>query len=685
MAKVALLVGVSEYQSGLQALPSAAQDVVAMQRILEHPEMGGFKEVKILTNPLTKELEIAIYDLFAERHSEDVILFYFSGHGVKDEHRNLYLTTPETRKSSKGIVVTPTAVTASYLQTQMSRSLCQRQVIILDCCYSGAIAKGLTAKDEGEIDIKAELGGKGRAILTSSTSVQSSFQQDQGLSIYTQYLVEGIETGAADRDGDGRISADELHQYASGKVLEASPAMTPQFYPVEGGYRIYLARAPQNDPKLEYRKAVEEVVSEDREDIDFIEGEIDFVNRCYLDELQTSLGLSPQETLAIEVEVMEPYRLRFEKLKRYEEVFKKAWQQRNSLSDREQRKLRRFQKALGLRDEDVSVIEAPIAPLSKLAPHTIAESVNPTVEAVTSSRAEAEEASETFEFETVTVDARGKVVKGDRKKQAKSFKEDLGNGVNLEMVSIIGGKFQMGTPDQEIERLVQTFGWDRFKRESPQHEVTVKPFFIGKYPITQKQWRAVASLPKVSKELKSDPSHFKGDDLPVEKVSWYDAEEFCQRLSKKTGRKYRLPSEAEWEYACRGLSTTPFHYGETLTDSLANYDARKTYASEPKGEYRKKTTPVGNFPPNGFGLYDMHGNVWEWCADDWHENYEGAPIDGSAWIIGTGSNSNKVLRGGSWLYLPSVCRCASRFNIIGRVEFDYDFGFRVVCVGARTM
>ncbi|NET49892.1 MAG: caspase family protein, partial [Merismopedia sp. SIO2A8] len=127
MAKVALLVGVSQYQPGLQALPSAAQDVVAMQRVLEHPEMGGFNEVKILTNPLTKELEIAIYDLFAERHSEDVVLFYFSGHGVKDEHRNLYLTTPQTRKSSKGIVVTPTAVAASYLQTQMSRSLCQRQ------------------------------------------------------------------------------------------------------------------------------------------------------------------------------------------------------------------------------------------------------------------------------------------------------------------------------------------------------------------------------------------------------------------------------------------------------------------------------------------------------------------------------------------------------------------------------
>ncbi|MGB7440135.1 MAG: GUN4 domain-containing protein, partial [Coleofasciculaceae cyanobacterium] len=337
-------------------------------RVLQHPEMGGFDEVEILTNPNAQDLRIAIYDLFAERHSEDVVLFYFSGHGVKDEHRNLYLTTPETRKSSRGVVVTPTAVAASYLQTQMNRSLCQREVIILDCCYSGAIEKGLTAKDEGEVDIFAELGGTGRAILTSSTSVQSSFQQDKGLSIYTQYIVEGIETGAADLDSDGRISADELHRYATYKVQEASPAMNPQFYPVEEGYRIYLARSPQDDPKLKYRKAVEEVVSEYGEDIDFIKGEIDLVNRCYLDELQTQLGLSSEDAAVIEAEVMEPYLQRFEKLQRYEEVLKQVWQKKNSLSDKDRHKLRRFQEVLGLRDEDVSAIEAPISPQAKPTP-----------------------------------------------------------------------------------------------------------------------------------------------------------------------------------------------------------------------------------------------------------------------------------------------------------------------------
>ncbi|NEO31636.1 MAG: formylglycine-generating enzyme family protein [Symploca sp. SIO3C6] len=188
---------------------------------------------------------------------------------------------------------------------------------------------------------------------------------------------------------------------------------------------------------------------------------------------------------------------------------------------------------------------------------------------------------------------------------------------------------------------------------------------------------------------------FKGDKHPVEMVSWNGAVEFCKRLNQNQAeRSYSLPSEAQWEYACRAGETTPFHCGETITDSLANYDASRTYASEPAGKYRSETMPVGSFPPNGFGLYDMHGNVWEWCLDDWHQNYDGAPTDGSAWIRGRGlwgwirgtdSNSGKVLRGGSWDLNPTVCRCAFRNYYVRRVEFGNAIGFRVVCVGARTM
>jgi formylglycine-generating enzyme required for sulfatase activity len=181
-------------------------------------------------------------------------------------------------------------------------------------------------------------------------------------------------------------------------------------------------------------------------------------------------------------------------------------------------------------------------------------------------------------------------------------------------------------------------------------------------------------------------SSFSGAKRPVEQVSWNNAVEFCQKLSQKTGREYRLPSEAEWEYACRGGTTTPFHFGETITTELANYDGTVNYASEPKGQYRQETTEVGSFPPNSFGLYDMHGNVWEWCQDDWHDNYANAPKDGSAWTSQSG-NAN-VLRGGSWLNFPQICRSASRY----RYNFNWEvldrirngIGFRVVCVVGRT-
>lgn len=268
-----------------------------------------------------------------------------------------------------------------------------------------------------------------------------------------------------------------------------------------------------------------------------------------------------------------------------------------------------------------------------------------------------------------------KVNKNSSPGQAQYFTEDLGNVVGLDMVYIPGGSFMMGSPDKERKS-----DWSK-EKESPQHKVTVQPFFMGKFQITQAQWRAIASLPKVKVDLKPEPSNFKGDELPVEQVSWDDAVEFCQRLSNATGKEYRLPSEAEWEYACRAGTITPFHFGETITGELANYDASRTYANEAEGEYRKKTTPVGSFRPNAFGLYDVHGNVWEWCEDDWHDNYNGAPTDGSAWT--SGASSIKVIRGGSWDLSPVVCRSATR--ILNVPEFDYNLvGFRVVCRVPRT-
>jgi formylglycine-generating enzyme required for sulfatase activity len=273
--------------------------------------------------------------------------------------------------------------------------------------------------------------------------------------------------------------------------------------------------------------------------------------------------------------------------------------------------------------------------------------------------------------------------------QHRSFTEDLGNGVTVEMIAIPGGTFTMGAPTTEAESP---------DNERPQHRVTIQPFYMGKYAATQAQWKAVAKLPKIKYDLNPDPSRFKGNNRPVETVSWYQAVEFCARLSKNTGRNYRLPSEAEWEYACRAGTTTPFHFGQTITTDQVNYDGNYTYGNSRKGKYRQETTDVGSFPPNAFGLYEMHGNVWEWCADPWHDSYKGAPNDGRVWdekdndnryqnsmdlLVKSGNDDrDRLLRGGSWSYLPRYCRSAIRNPFEPDIRY-YCSGFRFVCVWLR--
>ena len=272
-------------------------------------------------------------------------------------------------------------------------------------------------------------------------------------------------------------------------------------------------------------------------------------------------------------------------------------------------------------------------------------------------------------FEVVTVNDKGEEIKREQK-EAEYYTEHLRNGVTLDLVYIPGDKFMMGLQEGEGQ-----------KSEKPLHEVTVQPLFMGQFPVTQAQWRAIASLPKVNRDLEPEPSMFKGNDRPVERVSWNNAVEFCQRLSRQTGKEYRLPSEAEWEYACRAGTITPFHFGETITGKLANYGASRIYANEPEGEYRKQTTPVGSFPPNAFGLYDMHGNVWEWCKDDWHENYQDAPTDGSAWL--SRKSKIKVIRGGAWNNGPYIC-CSAHRDVNWRESRGINIGLRVVRVASRA-
>ncbi|MEM8676586.1 MAG: bifunctional serine/threonine-protein kinase/formylglycine-generating enzyme family protein [Cyanobacteria bacterium P01_G01_bin.67] len=275
-----------------------------------------------------------------------------------------------------------------------------------------------------------------------------------------------------------------------------------------------------------------------------------------------------------------------------------------------------------------------------------------------------------MEFEFITIANDPCVIMGKamslptRRYQAKAkyITLNLGNNITLDLIGIPGGKFIMGSPETESEREAE---------ESPAHSVSIRPFLMSKYPVTQAQWWAV---------MENNPSRFAEQNIasskkPVEKVSWSDCNQFCKQLSQLIGREFRLPTEAEWEYACRGKTQSAFHFGSTISTDLANYNGEDTYGSGAEGENRQKTTDVDLFSANQFGLYDLHGNVAEWCADTWHSSYHDAPNDGSAWV----SNNPKelrVLRGGSWLHLPGSCRSAQRFKSSPSNKSDA-FGFRI--------
>ncbi|MFN9623121.1 MAG: SAV_2336 N-terminal domain-related protein, partial [Cyanobacteriota bacterium] len=312
------------------------------------------------------------------------------------------------------------------------------------------------------------------------------------------------------------------------------------------------------------------------------------------------------------------------------------------------------------------------------------------------------EKAEIFSFETAGLDGKKLIKKAGH---CRGYREPLGRvggeglGLNdsslkvdyqsfLTMLHIPSGSFLMGSSADDS---------GGYAHEMPQHTVHLKEFFLSRTPVTQAQWRAVAAWQPSEEEdpwlleLDSDPvaqlnnpDRFHGDDRPVVNVSWHDAMEFCRRLRVRTGKSYGLPSEAQWEYACRAGTITPFHFGATLTTEVANYNGSFVFGEGSKGVYRKQTTDVATFPANAWGLYDMHGNVWEWCADDWHESYEGAPEDGRAWLEYSWKNNapalkssimnqvswlglkglpterSKLLRGGSWSLNPGDCRSAYR-------------------------
>lgn len=255
-----------------------------------------------------------------------------------------------------------------------------------------------------------------------------------------------------------------------------------------------------------------------------------------------------------------------------------------------------------------------------------------------------------------------------QKATTKLYTEPLRNGIELELVFIPSGNFIMGSPASELERS---------DSEGPQHRVEISKFYMGRFPVTQAQWRAVSQFERLKRDLEPEPSRFKGDQNPVEQVSWYDAVEFCDRLTVHSKYTYRLPTEAEWEYACRGGTKSPFYCGQTISINIANYYGLYTYGKGVVGVNRRETNPLDHFEmANSFGLSDMHGNIMEWCLDHWHNSYHNAPTNGRSWLTND-DLALRVVRGGSWDNDPGSCRSASR-NQKNPNSSNNAVGFRIV-------
>lgn len=348
MGKYALLIGVGEYGEGLQPLPAAPNDVEALANVLRNPVMGGFDEVKPLLNPshgdMAKEIEL----WFQGREPDDLVLLFFSGHGVKDDDRSLYFASSSTEKVGNRLL-TSTATSARFVSQSIRRCKAKYQVVILDCCFSGAFGD-LVARDDGTVGLQEQIGAEGRVVLTSTSSVDYSFEKKGAdLSIYTRYLVEGIATGAADANGDGWIAVEELHRYASGKVKETSPVMSPDIITLKGqGYDILLARASQDDPRLKYRKEMEKRARQ---------GKFSAAARRLLARRQLELGISEADAEEIKTEVLKPFRDYQRKLHEYREALVECLREEKVLTPGTREDMIAYRVHLGLKPEDVSFIE----------------------------------------------------------------------------------------------------------------------------------------------------------------------------------------------------------------------------------------------------------------------------------------------------------------------------------------
>jgi formylglycine-generating enzyme required for sulfatase activity len=642
----ALVIGVNDYEDPqIPSLAGAVNDAKAISKALI--EYAGFPEDQVILLASDQPVERLpnrgnilqrLSNLKSLVPEDGLLLISFAGHGI-DRAGRAYLLPSNARSNDDVFLLANTSIPVDVIRDMISDAQMKQVIIILDACrnepggrsdsinpLTKAYTRGFDFAARNQ-DIKAFV-----TLYATQIGDRAYEYTEKKHGYFTWFLVEGLSGKAANPQGE--VTLRSLMQYLEVQVpkriaIDLGRGKRQKPWADSTGFNsqeLVISVIPRpaiaddsNKPKAGPSKSEERFWDSIKDSSD-------------PEDYREYLKIYPNGTFAV-------------------------------VASRNLRKLEAAAK------EPESKEEAPsLAKGNNKDGSDTASSPKPLPVEPAGHRASEVNASRSpFSFDTIVLDDHGKTL-SRKQAQALSFVDDLGGGAKIEMVEIPQGTFTMGSPDFESKR---------GGNEGPLHLVTLKNFAMSKHEITQAQWRAVANLKKVSIDLNPDPSKFKGDGLPVENVSWEEAAEFCERLSKSTGRKYRLPSEAEWEYACRAGTTTPFYLGGTITIGLANYDGTFPYKSAPKGVNRQRTVVVGFIGvPNMFGLFDMHGNVSEWCADEWFEDYNDAPGDGSA-RAGINKTDYRVVRGGNWYDQARDVRSAAR-GYFPRRHRSHSLGFRVV-------
>ncbi len=654
---LAVIIGNDEYRSrDIPPVDYAGRDAEAFRRYVVG--VLGFDAANVihLKNATKREMLDVLGDpasvmndvqarlnILGGKGDVDVVVYY-SGHGVPGRDGQPFLLpvdVPPHAARAEGYPI-------DQLYRMMGRLRGARSVwVFLDTCFSGSSDGGrlVTGSPVYQETAFPETVADRMMVMTAVTKTQiATWDKEAKHGLFTHHLLDALY-GKADRDGDGRVTGLEAKEYLDRHMTATAWLLNrrEQQATLRGTVGSVLARADRNGDWLE-RPALEGGGTEQAgtEAGSVATFSQDTASSKPVDHAEVEAGLA----LRREGKVLVQTGLA---AMNYEVGYADGlFGEKTRGAIREWQEAKGFEGTGYLTGEQAEALKA----VGEGARREQDEGERKAREKATQER----EAREALERERLAREARERK-EAERKVKEQAERERTRSGRVFrdceecpEMVVVPAGEYMMGSPSNEDERESD---------EGPRHRVRVpRVFAVGKYEVTFKEWDTCVAQGGC-KGYRPDDRGWGRGRRPVINVSWEDAKGYVKWLSEKTGKKYRLLTETEWEYVARAGTTGPFHTGSTITTDQANYDGNYTYGSGLKGRYIRRTVEVGTYPANGFGLHDVHGNLWEWVEDCWHGDYSGAPIDGSAWASG-GSCSKRVSRGGSWSSGPRNLRSASR-------------------------